>query len=68
MFAFNSVYRGNNSVVMDGRDIGIDVLPDAQIKIFLTASVTQRAIRRYNEQKEKGILEKALLKLRRRLR
>jgi cytidylate kinase len=54
---------GNNSVVMDGRDIGIDVLPDAQIKIFLTASVTQRAIRRYNEQKEKGILEKSLAEI-----
>lgn len=54
---------GNNSVVMDGRDIGIDVLPDAQIKIFLTASVTQRAIRRYNEQKEKGILGKSLAEI-----
>ncbi len=54
---------GNNSVVMDGRDIGIDVLPDAQVKIFLTASVTQRAIRRYNEQKEKGLLEKSLAEI-----
>lgn len=51
---------GNNSVVMDGRDIGTDVLPKAHVKIFLTATVAQRAIRRYNEQKEKGLLNKSL--------
>ncbi len=53
----------DNSVVMDGRDIGTDVLPNAQVKIFLTASVKERAIRRYNEQKEKGILSKSLEEL-----
>ena len=37
------------NVVMDGRDIGSVVLPDAQIKIYLTASVEERARRRYNE-------------------
>jgi cytidylate kinase len=41
-------------VVMDGRDIGTHVLPDAEVKIFLTASVDERALRRYNEWKEKG--------------
>ncbi|NLX64551.1 MAG: (d)CMP kinase [Clostridiaceae bacterium] len=51
---------GNTSVVMDGRDIGTHVLPNADVKIFLTASVAQRALRRYNEQKEKGILKKSL--------
>lgn len=43
-----------NSVVMDGRDIGTTILPDAQVKIFLTASVKTRAKRRYLELKEKG--------------
>ena len=41
-------------VLMDGRDIGTAILPDAQLKIFLTASVAQRARRRYLEMKEKG--------------
>lgn len=36
-------------VVMDGRDIGSQVLPDAELKIFLTASVKERALRRYRE-------------------
>lgn len=42
-------------VVMDGRDIGTVVLPDAQVKIFLNASVEERAQRRYKENMEKGI-------------
>ena len=41
------------SVVMDGRDIGTVVLPDAQVKIFLTASAQKRAERRFLELKEK---------------
>lgn len=43
------------SVVMDGRDIGTHVLPNAEVKIFLTASVEERADRRYKELNEKGI-------------
>ncbi len=43
-----------NSVVMDGRDIGTYVLPNADLKVFLTASVEERARRRYNEQVDKG--------------
>lgn len=43
-----------NNVIMDGRDIGTVILPDAQIKIFLTASAQERARRRTNELKEKG--------------
>jgi cytidylate kinase len=39
---------------MDGRDIGTVVLPDAQVKIYLTASVEVRAKRRYLEQKANG--------------
>ena len=42
------------SVIMDGRDIGTVVLPDAQVKIFLTASPEIRAKRRYDELIEKG--------------
>ena len=44
----------NGKTVMDGRDIGTDVFPDADIKIFLTADVDIRANRRYKELKEKG--------------
>ena len=44
-----------NNVIMDGRDIGTVVLPDAQIKIFLTASPEVRAKRRYDELVEKGM-------------
>ena len=46
------VFKG---IVMDGRDIGTVVFPDAEIKIFMTASVDIRAGRRYLELKEKGI-------------
>ena len=45
-----------HSVIMDGRDIGTCVLPDAEAKVFLTASSHVRAIRRYKELKEKGIM------------
>ena len=44
-----------NNVVMDGRDIGTVVLPDADCKIFLTASPEERARRRYNELVAKGV-------------
>ncbi len=43
-----------NNVVMDGRDIGTVVLPDATVKIYLTASAEARAQRRYKELLEKG--------------
>lgn len=42
------------NVLMDGRDIGTQILPDAQLKIYLTASVRERARRRYAELTEKG--------------
>ena len=44
----------NNSVIMDGRDIGTVILPDAEVKIFLTASSEARAMRRYKELIAKG--------------
>ena len=44
----------NGGVIMDGRDIGTNVLPNAEVKIFLTASIDERAERRYAELKQKG--------------
>lgn len=44
-----------NSVIMDGRDIGTVILPDADVKIFLTASNEARALRRYNELVARGV-------------
>ena len=43
-----------NDCIMDGRDIGTHVLPNAKVKIYLTASVDTRAMRRYNELVQKG--------------
>ncbi len=43
-----------NNVIMDGRDIGTVILPEASVKIFLTASAEKRAGRRYEELREKG--------------
>ena len=44
----------NDSVLMDGRDIATNVLPNADVKIFLTASIEERARRRFKEMQEKG--------------
>lgn len=44
-----------NDVIMDGRDIGTNILPHAQVKIYLTASIEVRAKRRYNELIAKGM-------------
>ncbi len=44
----------DGGVIMDGRDIASKVLPNADVKIFLTASIEERANRRYKEMKEKG--------------
>lgn len=43
-----------NNCIMDGRDIGTVVLPNAQVKIFLTADPEERAMRRFKELEEKG--------------
>lgn len=44
----------HNNIIMDGRDIGTVVLPNAQVKIFLTATAEERANRRFKELQEKG--------------
>ena len=49
--------------IMDGRDIGTVVLKDAEVKIFLTASVEARALRRYKQNQELGILDNDLEKI-----
>lgn len=49
------VIASHGGIVMDGRDIGTTVLPNAQVKIFLVASAHERAVRRYNENIKKGI-------------
>lgn len=48
-------FARTNNVIMDGRDIGTVVLPDAQVKIFLTASPESRAKRRKKQLEEKGM-------------
>lgn len=52
---FQRSFAKTNNVIMDGRDIGTVVLPDADLKIFLTASPEARALRRFAEQKAKGM-------------
>lgn len=54
LVAMQRVLAGTKNVIMDGRDIGTHVLPDADVKIFLTASAEVRAQRRYKELIEKG--------------
>jgi len=45
----------SNNVILDGRDIGTVVFPNAEFKFFLTASLEERALRRHKENLEKGI-------------
>ena len=54
LFDLQRNIAANNNCIMDGRDIGTVVLPDAKVKIFLTADDEERAMRRYKELKEKG--------------
>ncbi len=55
LFDLQQQLARENNVVMDGRDIGTVVLPNADVKIYLTASVEERARRRYKELCEKGV-------------
>ena len=54
LFDLQKDIAAKNDIIMDGRDIGTVVLPDAQVKIFLTASAEERASRRFKELQEKG--------------
>jgi cytidylate kinase len=55
MTNFQREIASESGVVMDGRDIGTTVLPNAQVKIFLIASVAERAQRRFKENQAKGM-------------
>ena len=55
--------QNGQGVVMDGRDIGTVVLPDAEVKIFLTASAEERGRRRFLENQEKGYSDMNLVDL-----
>ena len=54
LFDLQQNIAANNNCIMDGRDIGTVVLPNAQVKIFLTADPEERAMRRFKELQEKG--------------
>lgn len=54
LLSLQQTLAARNNVVMDGRDIGTTILPDAQVKIYLTASSLTRAKRRYLEMSERG--------------
>ncbi|MDE7279129.1 MAG: (d)CMP kinase, partial [Oscillospiraceae bacterium] len=54
LFSLQQKIAAENNVVMDGRDIGTVVLPNADVKIYLTASAEERAKRRHKELTEKG--------------
>lgn len=54
MVRMQQSFAVNGGVVMDGRDIGTHVLPNAEVKVFLLASVEERAVRRHTENLKKG--------------
>jgi CMP/dCMP kinase len=54
MVKMQQAFAVNGGVVMDGRDIGTHVLPNAEVKVFLLASVEERAVRRHTENLQKG--------------
>jgi CMP/dCMP kinase len=63
MVKMQKSFATGGGVVMDGRDIGTHVLPNAEVKVFLLASVEERAIRRHTENLKKGFpSDLALLK------
>ncbi len=55
LFDMQQKIAQQNNIIMDGRDIGTVVLPNATVKVFLTADVEDRANRRYLENQQKGI-------------
>ena len=55
LLSLQRAIAARTDVILDGRDIGTVVLPNAECKFFLTASVEERAMRRYKEHLEKGV-------------
>ncbi len=56
LFSLQKDIAVNNDIIMDGRDIGTVILPNADVKIFLTATAEDRAKRRYSQLLENGIV------------
>lgn len=61
LFELQKKIAAENNIIMDGRDIGTVVLPDADLKIFLTASAEERANRRFKEMTDPGITYEQVL-------
>ncbi len=55
LFSLQKKIAAENNIIMDGRDIGTVVLPDADLKVFLTASAEERANRRFKEMTDKSV-------------
>lgn len=55
LFGLQKKIAAENNIIMDGRDIGTVVLPDADLKVFLTASAEERANRRFRETTDKSV-------------
>ena len=55
LFGLQKKIARENNIIMDGRDIGTVVLPDADLKIYLTASAEERANRRFKEMTDKSV-------------
>ena len=55
LWEMQRAYRKNHNIVMEGRDIGSIVFPDAEIKIYLDAGIEERVKRRYRQLKESGL-------------
>ena len=55
MVKLQQILASGRGVVMDGRDIGTQVLPNAELKVFMSATVEERARRRFEENKKRGI-------------
>lgn len=61
LFGLQKKIASENNIIMDGRDIGTVVLPDADLKVFLTASAEERANRRFKEMTDPGITYEQVL-------
>lgn len=61
LFGLQKKIAAENNIIMDGRDIGTVVLPDADLKVFLTASAEERANRRFKEMTDPGITYEQVL-------
>ncbi len=61
LFGLQKKIAAENNIIMDGRDIGTVVLPNADLKVFLTASAEERANRRYKEMTDKSVTYEQVL-------